>query len=127
MALLAVIGASLLYGDGVITPAISVLSAVEGLTIASPRLSPLVLPLTCGILVALFAIQRRGTGDVGKLFGPVMVVWFATMAGLGIYHLIQKPEILVGPLAASWGCLLPPPWIPRHAHPRLGRPGRDRR
>jgi KUP system potassium uptake protein len=94
MALLAVIGASLLYGDGVITPAISVLSAVEGLTVASPRLSPLVLPLTCGILIALFAIQRRGTGDVGKLFGPVMVVWFVTMAGLGIYHIIQKPEIL---------------------------------
>src|SRR5208282_959043 len=94
MALLAVIGASLLYGDGVITPAISVLSAVEGLTVASPRLSPLVLPLTCGILVALFAIQRRGTGDIGKLFGPVMAVWFFTMAGLGIYHIVQKPEIL---------------------------------
>ncbi len=70
MALLAVIGASLLYGDGVITPAISVLSAVEGLTIASPRLEPLVVPLTCGILVALFAIQRRGTGSIGRLFGP---------------------------------------------------------
>jgi KUP system potassium uptake protein len=94
MALLAVIGAALLYGDGVITPAISVLSAVEGLKIASPRLSPLILPLTCGILVALFAIQRRGTGDIGKLFGPVMTVWFVTMAVLGIYHIIQKPEIL---------------------------------
>ena len=94
MALLAVIGAALLYGDGVITPAISVLSAVEGLKVASPHLEPLVLPLTCGILVALFAIQRRGTGDIGKLFGPVMAVWFITMAGLGIYHIIQKPEIL---------------------------------
>jgi KUP system potassium uptake protein len=94
MALLAVIGASLLYGDGVITPAISVLAAVEGLERVSPRLSLLVLPLTCGILVALFAIQRRGTGDVGKLFGPVMAVWFATMAGLGIYHIIQTPQIL---------------------------------
>ena len=94
MALLAVIGAALLYGDGVITPAISVLSAVEGLKTASPRLEPLVLPLTCGILVALFAIQRRGTGDIGKLFGPVMTVWFVTMAGLGIYYIIQKPEIL---------------------------------
>ena len=98
MALLAVIGAALLYGDGVITPAISVLSAVEGLTVASPRLSPLVLPLTCGILVALFAIQRRGTGDVGKLFGPVMAVWFVTMAVLGIYHIIQRPEILAAVL-----------------------------
>ena len=94
MALLAVVGASLLYGDGVITPAISVLSAVEGLALASPRLAPLVLPLTCGILLALFTIQRRGTGDVGKLFGPVMVVWFVTMAGLGLFHIIQRPEIL---------------------------------
>jgi KUP system potassium uptake protein len=94
MALLAVIGASLLYGDGVITPAISVLSAVEGLTIASPRLSPLVLPLTCAILVVLFAIQKRGTGDVGKLFGPVMAVWFTTMAVLGVFHISHRPEIL---------------------------------
>jgi len=94
MALLAVIGAALLYGDGVITPAISVLSAVEGLAVASPRLSPIVGPLTCAILVALFSIQRRGTGDVGKLFGPVMVAWFATLAGLGIYHISQRPEIL---------------------------------
>jgi KUP system potassium uptake protein len=94
MALLAVIGASLLYGDGVITPAISVLSAVEGLKQVSPRLSLVVVPLTCVILVALFALQRRGTGDVGKLFGPVMAVWFLTMAGLGIYHIIQKPAIL---------------------------------
>ena len=95
MALLAVIGASLLYGDGVITPAISVLIAVEGLTIASPRLGRLVLPLTCGILIALFAIQRRGTGSVGKLFGPVMTVWFVTLAVLGIHHIAQRPEILV--------------------------------
>jgi len=94
MALLAVIGAALLYGDGVITPAISVLSAVEGLAIASPRLSPIVVPLTCAILVALFSIQRRGTGVVGKLFGPVMVIWFATLAGLGVFHISRHPEIL---------------------------------
>jgi KUP system potassium uptake protein len=94
MALLAVIGAALLYGDGVITPAISVLSAVEGLAIASPRLSPIVVPLTCVILIGLFSIQRRGTGDVGKLFGPVMVVWFGTLAGLGIFHISRHPEIL---------------------------------
>src|SRR5271167_2825942 len=94
MALLAVIGAALLYGDGVITPAISVLSAVEGIKIASPRLEPLVLPLTCGILVALFAIQRRGTGDIGKLFGPVMTVWFVTLAVLGVYHIAGRPDIL---------------------------------
>jgi KUP system potassium uptake protein len=94
MALLAVVGASLLYGDGVITPAISVLSAMEGLTVASPRLHPFVLPLTCGILLALFAIQRRGTGKIGNLFGPVMVVWFITLAALGLFHIAQKPEIL---------------------------------
>jgi KUP system potassium uptake protein len=99
MALLAVIGASLLYGDGVITPAISVLSAIEGLTVASPRLAPAVLPLTCAILVGLFAIQRRGTGSIGKLFGPVMTAWFVTLAVLGAYHTLQRPEIL--------GALLP--------------------
>jgi KUP system potassium uptake protein len=94
MALLAVIGAALLYGDGVITPAISVLSAVEGLKVASPGLEPLVVPLTCGILVALFAIQRFGTGSIGRLFGPVMTVWFVTLAALGLYHIAQQPEIL---------------------------------
>jgi KUP system potassium uptake protein len=94
MALLAVIGAALLYGDGVITPAISVLSAVEGLAVASPRLAPLIVPLTCVILAALFSIQRRGTGDVGKLFGPVMTVWFTTLAGMGVYQIAQKPAIL---------------------------------
>jgi KUP system potassium uptake protein len=94
MALLAVIGAALLYGDGVITPAISVLSAVEGLAVASPRLSPIVVPLTCAILIALFSIQRRGTGVVGRLFGPVMVIWFATLAGLGAFHISRRPEIL---------------------------------
>jgi KUP system potassium uptake protein len=94
MALLAVIGAALLYGDGVITPAISVLSAIEGLTVASPQLEPAVVPLTCAILVGLFAVQRRGTGGIGKVFGPVMAVWFTTLAGLGLYHIAQRPEIL---------------------------------
>src|SRR6516164_10257325 len=94
MALLAVIGAALLYGDGVITPAISVLSAIEGLTVASPQLEPAVVPLTCGILVGLFAVQRLGTGGIGKVFGPIMAVWFTTLAGLGLYHIAQRPEIL---------------------------------
>ena len=94
MALVAVIGAALLYGDGVITPAISVLSAIEGLTVASPELEPAVVPLTCGILVVLFAVQRRGTGRIGKVFGPIMVVWFTTLAALGVYHIAQRPEIL---------------------------------
>jgi KUP system potassium uptake protein len=99
MALLAVIGAALLYGDGVITPAISVLSAIEGLAVASPGLEPAVVPLTCAILVALFAIQPRGTGRIGKVFGPIMAVWFTTLAALGLYHIAQRPEIL--------GALLP--------------------
>jgi KUP system potassium uptake protein len=94
MALLAVIGAALLYGDGVITPAISVLSAVEGLAIASTRLSPIVVPLTCAILIALFSVQRRGTGAVGKLFGPIMVIWFTTLACLGAFHISRHPAIL---------------------------------
>jgi KUP system potassium uptake protein len=94
LAILAVIGAALLYGDGVITPAISVLSAIEGLTVASPRLEPAVVPLTCAILVGLFAVQRWGTGGIGKVFGPVMAVWFTTLAGLGLYHIAQRPEIL---------------------------------
>lgn len=94
MALLAVVGAALLYGDGVITPAISVLSAIEGLTVASPRLEPAVVPLTCAILVALFAVQKLGTGGIGKVFGPIMAVWFTTLAGLGLYHIAHRPEIL---------------------------------
>jgi KUP system potassium uptake protein len=78
----------------VITPAISVLSAIEGLTVASPKLEPAVVPLTCAILVGLFAVQRRGTGGIGKVFGPVMAVWFTTLAALGLYHIAQRPEIL---------------------------------
>lgn len=94
VALLGVIGAALLYGDGVITPAISVLSAVEGLTVASSAFKPWIVPLTCVILIALFAIQRRGTGNVGRLFGPIMVVWFATLAALGVWHVSEHPAIL---------------------------------
>ncbi|MBV8809068.1 MAG: KUP/HAK/KT family potassium transporter [Acidobacteriaceae bacterium] len=94
IALLGVIGAALLYGDGVITPAISVLSAVEGLTLASAAFKPWIVPLTCVILIALFTIQRRGTGNVGRLFGPIMAVWFATLAVLGIWHILESPEVL---------------------------------
>ena len=94
MTLLAVIGAALLYGDGVITPAISVLSAVEGLTVASPAFEPGVVPITCLILLGLFAIQKQGTGRVGRLFGPIMLVWFLTLAGLGLYQVVQRPDVL---------------------------------
>ena len=102
MTLLAVVGASLLYGDGVITPAISVLSAVEGLAVASPALKSFVVPITCLILIGLFAIQSRGTGDVGKLFGPVMLVWFTTLALLGLRQIVLEPEV-IGALSPWWG------------------------
>ena len=97
---LVLFGAALLYGDGVITPAISVLSAVEGLEVATTALKPAVLPLTCVILVALFAVQKRGTAGIGKVFGPVMVLWFSTLGLLGAYHLAHNPAVLaaVNPL-----------------------------
>jgi len=87
-------GAALLYGDGVITPAISVLSAVEGLEVAAPALHAVVIPVTIVILVGLFLIQRRGTAQVGRIFGPVMLAWFATLALVGINAITQAPEIL---------------------------------
>jgi KUP system potassium uptake protein len=93
-AVLVVIGAALLYGDGMITPAISVLSAMEGLEVATPAFKPYVLPLTCAVLVGLFAIQSRGTGKVGAVFGPVMAVWFVTIAGLGAFHIARHPAVL---------------------------------
>jgi len=94
IAFLVVLGAALLYGDGAITPAISVLSAVEGMAIAKPSLAALTVPVTCVILLGLFAIQRRGTGSVGRLFGPVMLLWFGTIGLLGLWHIAQYPAIL---------------------------------
>ncbi|WP_025745868.1 potassium transporter Kup [Kallotenue papyrolyticum] len=91
---LGVFGAALLYGDGVITPAISVLSAVEGLEVATPAFEPFVLPLTLAILIGLFAIQSRGTATIGSLFGPIMLVWFGVLALLGISQIARRPEIL---------------------------------
>ncbi len=91
---LAVAGASLFYGDAVITPAISVLSAVEGLVVAEPHLEQWVVPLTILIIVALFAIQSRGTGSVGKLFGPITVIWLLIMAGLGVMSILKTPAVL---------------------------------
>jgi KUP system potassium uptake protein len=92
--LLGLLGAALFYGDGIITPAISVLGAVEGLTVTLPALHYLVVPLSIGILVGLFVVQRRGTALVGALFGPVMLIWFTVLALLGIYQLVQTPEVL---------------------------------
>jgi KUP system potassium uptake protein len=88
------VGAALLYGDGAITPAISVLSAVEGLEVAAPRLAPFVVPITVGILIALFLVQYKGTGFIGKLFGPVMLAWFLLLGILGVGNLIEAPTVL---------------------------------
>jgi KUP system potassium uptake protein len=84
----------LLYGDGMITPAISVLSAVEGLSLVSSSFTPYVLPLAIGIIVGLFAVQRWGTGKIGKAFGPIMIVWFGTLAILGAINIAQTPDVL---------------------------------
>ncbi|MGH8225273.1 MAG: potassium transporter Kup [Gammaproteobacteria bacterium] len=92
---LGIFGAALLYGDGMITPAITVLSAVEGLGVAAPGLQNLVIPISCAILFLLFWFQRRGTAGVASLFAPVMVVWFLVIGGLGLASLLRTPEILV--------------------------------
>jgi len=93
-ALLVMFGAGLLYGDGMITPAISVLSAVEGLETAAPSLRPAVVPLTCAVLLGLFLLQRRGTGAVGRLFGPVMALWFVAIGVAGAVSLARHPQVL---------------------------------
>ena len=85
------IGAALFYGDGIITPAISVLSAVEGLNVATPLFQPFVIPISIGLLIALFAVQWRGTATVGMLFGPIMLAWFATLAVLGTASVLRHP------------------------------------
>jgi KUP system potassium uptake protein len=92
--LMGIFGAALLYGDGMITPAITVLGAVEGLKLATPLFEAYVVPVTVGILIGVFAIQRHGTDRVGTLFGPVMVVWFAVIAILGINWLVRAPVVL---------------------------------
>ena len=94
MAMLGLIATALFYGDAIITPAISVLSAVEGLTVVHPAFEQFVLPLSIVILIGLFAIQSRGTAAVGKLFGPVMLVYFAVIAVLGVSGIMQAPEVL---------------------------------
>jgi KUP system potassium uptake protein len=93
--LLGLFGAALLYGDGMITPAISVLSAVEGIQVVTPVLAGWVIPVTAVILVGLFLFQRRGTEGVGKVFGPVTLVWFAALATVGLYQIALEPRVLV--------------------------------
>jgi KUP system potassium uptake protein len=95
LVLFGLFGAALLYGDGVITPAISVLSAVEGLSYATPVFERWIVPITVVILFALFLVQKWGTGGIGVLFGPVMIVWFSCIAGLGILGILREPGVLV--------------------------------
>ncbi len=97
-------GAALLYGDGLITPVISVLSALEGLEVATSQAKPFVLPMTCLVLISLFLLQSRGTGRIGKYFGPIICIWFVSIAALGINAILTKPEILlaVDPRQAIW-------------------------
>ena len=92
--LLGLFGAALLYADGMITPAISVLSAVEGLHVATPLFDPYVIPLAVGILIGLFLFQSKGTTGVGKIFGPVTILWFLTLAVLGLHQILRAPEVL---------------------------------
>ncbi|MBI5577998.1 MAG: potassium transporter Kup [Deltaproteobacteria bacterium] len=91
----AIFGAALLYGDGIITPAISVLSAIEGLEVATRAAKPAVVPLTCAVLVGLFLIQHRGTADIGKVFGAIMILWFGAIAASGLGAIAQTPKILL--------------------------------
>ena len=102
LVLLGIVGAALLYGDGVITPAISVLSAMEGLKLVAPSLAPAIVPLTLAILIGLFVIQRHGTESIGRLFGPVMVIWFVVIGVLGAINVWAAPAIIgaVNPAAA---------------------------
>ena len=97
---LGLFGAALFYGDGMITPAMSVLSAVEGLEVAEPSLHEVVVPITIAILIGLFAIQSHGTGRVGSLFGPIVLVWFVTLGVLGLVEVVQEPQILAA--LAPW-------------------------
>ena len=107
VAMLGIFGASLFYGDAIITPAISVLSAVEGLSVATPAFERWIVPITIAILVGLFAIQARGTGALGKLFGPITVMWFLALAALGAVSIAQTPAVLAAldpryALAFAW-------------------------
>src|SRR5271169_4412078 len=102
--MLGILGASLFFADGAITPAISVLSAVEGLHVAAPDAQIPILPITAVVLVGLFLIQRHGTGSVGKVFGPVMLGWFVTLAVMGVSWIVRRPGVMLAldPTRALW-------------------------
>jgi KUP system potassium uptake protein len=92
--MLGIAGAALFYGDCLLTPAISVLSAVEGLTVATPAFQPMVIPIAIGVIVALFSVQHFGTSGIGKWFGPITLIWFVLLAVLGAHQLVQRPDVL---------------------------------
>lgn len=100
--LIGILGAGMFYGDGVVTPAISVLSAVEGLEVATPAFRPFIIPITLFVLFGLFLVQRKGTASIGSLFGPLMLLWFATLAALGLSSLLAHPGVLLA-LNPSYG------------------------
>lgn len=116
--MIGVFGASLFYGDGMITPAISVLSAIEGLQVATPVFQPYVVPITLAILATLFLVQHRGSGRIGKFFGPVMLVWFCVIGVVGLVEVVRTPSILraVDPSRGLAFCFAEP----RHAFVTLG-------
>src|SRR5215213_10140636 len=102
LVMMGVLATCLFYGDAMITPAISVLSAVEGLTVVQSGMQPLVIPVSIGILIGLFLVQSRGTAQVGRFFGPVILVYMATLAFLGVSNILRSPEVLaaLNPLSA---------------------------
>src|SRR3954470_3324843 len=99
---LGIFGAALFFGDGIITPAISVLGSLQGLEVAQPGLSHLVVPLSVGILIGLFVLQRFGSKTIGSLFGPVIIVWFVTIGLIGLKEIVKDPAVLQG-LSPTWG------------------------
>src|SRR3954470_3655571 len=92
--MLGMAGAALFYGDCLLTPAVSVLGAIEGLNVATPAFEPLVVPITLGLIIALFAVQRVGTASVGRWFGPITGLWFAAILVLGVNQIVDKPQVL---------------------------------
>ena len=127
LVLLALFGTALLYGDGMITPAISVLSAVEGVEVAAPSVDHFVVPIVVIILVALFAVQRHGTETIGRFFGPVMLVWFSVLTVLGLRELVTEPRVLKALNPILCGAVLHRQrwtWLPGA---RVGLPRRHRR
>ena len=107
LVMLGVMATALFFGDAMITPAISVLSAVEGLNVVNPGFAPYVIPISIVILVGLFLLQARGTATVGKLFGPIVLVYFAVLTVLGVMNIVQRPEVLEA-LNPLWGYVFLP-------------------